>query len=216
MSEQPTVESFLKDVATHQLMIVRDDGLYRHLRFKRPASGCMYFDIITWPGYLCYTGDMGTYVFSRIDDMLAFFRSTDAQLKINAGYWSEKVQADSIYGNGLREFSEDRFRENLKHDFDNHFESDEPDEDADVEERAKFEARKAAAWEEVEDQILSLDSLEHDGFQAAMRFQHEGLSFTDFWDHTFTVFTYHYIWCCFALVWGIQQYDAAKAAEVAA
>ena len=27
------------------------------------------FDIVTWPGYLCYSGDMGCFVFTRLPDM---------------------------------------------------------------------------------------------------------------------------------------------------
>ena len=52
-------ERFAKDTATHAMTILRDDGLYRHLRFKRPNTSSYYFDIITWPGYLAITGDMG-------------------------------------------------------------------------------------------------------------------------------------------------------------
>ena len=37
---------FLRDVATHELTIIRNEGLYRHLRFSRPGSSCMYFDLI--------------------------------------------------------------------------------------------------------------------------------------------------------------------------
>lgn len=209
MSGQPTLNSFLKDVNDHQLTIIRDDGLYRHLRFKRPNSGNMYFDIVTWPGHLCYTGDMGCYVFSRIEDMFEFFRSSNGELKINAGYWAEKVQAESVYGKGLREFSEDRFREILKEQFDNYFAEQEPDEVATDEDRAAFEERKAEAWEAVEDEILCFGDLEHDGFHAAMSFERDGLSFPDFWDNHFFEYVYHYVWCCYALVWGIQQYDLA-------
>lgn len=70
-----TEETFLADVAAHQIHVLRDDGVHRHIRFKRPGTYCMQFDLITWPGYLCYTGDMGTYVFNRLEDMFEFFRT---------------------------------------------------------------------------------------------------------------------------------------------
>lgn len=68
-------QRFLNDVANHEMIIIRDDGVNRHVRFKRPNSSCMYFDLITWPGHLCYTGDMGSYVFRRLEDMFEFFRT---------------------------------------------------------------------------------------------------------------------------------------------
>ncbi|MFY3739344.1 hypothetical protein ACOS9E_25265, partial [Escherichia coli] len=55
-----TSTRFLLDTAFHRLEIIRDDGFYRHLRMKQPGTSCYYFDIITWPGYLTVTGDMGT------------------------------------------------------------------------------------------------------------------------------------------------------------
>lgn len=58
----PTELSFLHDVREHRLIVLNDDKLNRHIRFSRPGTRCMQFDLITWPGYLCYTGDMGTYV----------------------------------------------------------------------------------------------------------------------------------------------------------
>jgi hypothetical protein len=51
-----TSTRFLLDTAFHRLEIVRDDGLYRHLRMKQPGKSCYYFDIVTWPGYLTVTG----------------------------------------------------------------------------------------------------------------------------------------------------------------
>lgn len=34
--------------------------------------------------------------------------------------------------------------------------------------------------------------------------------FTDFWEMDCTEYIYHFIWCCYALAWGIQMYDEAK------
>lgn len=82
-----TSSRFLVDTAFHRLEIIRDDGLYRHLRMKQPGTSCYYFDVITWPGYLTVTGDMGTWTFSRIADMFDFFGPW--QDGINTGYWSE-------------------------------------------------------------------------------------------------------------------------------
>ena len=76
---------FLRDVAEHEMIVVRDDGVHRHIRFKKPGTSCMHFDLITWPGYLCYTGDMGTYVFSRLTDMFEFFRTDREYMRLREG-----------------------------------------------------------------------------------------------------------------------------------
>lgn len=214
-----TEERFLKDVATHEMAILKEDGIYRHIKFSRDGSSTYRFDLITWPGFLCYCGDMGTYVFSRTHDMFEFFRTDrhhnkKSQLYINPGYWAEKVQGESKFGKGTECFSEDKFREALKHDFDSFFEDQEPNDDASDEEKAKYEERKELLWAEVEDQILSVDSLEHDGISAAMNFSYagDGLDFTDFYEHHFTEHTFHFMWCCYALAWGIATYDKAKEA----
>jgi len=77
MEYQCKRERFLKDIKKHELKIIRDDGVYRHIRLKNPDSYAYNFDLITWPGYLCVTGDMGDWIFSRIEDMFNFFIMSD-------------------------------------------------------------------------------------------------------------------------------------------
>jgi len=210
MRYQLNEESFLRDVAAHQMKILRDDGLYRHIRFKRPDSGCMYFDLVTWPGLLCYTGDMGTYVFSRVQDMFEFFRMDKSDwnfnkngLSINPGYWSEKLQA--VDGNrhqaSCMEFDEDRFRRVVNKYRVEWMRSG----NLNKEERREL-------WEAVESEVLG--ELDNSGMRAqiaANDFHHmigdHEFCFIDFWDHSFTRYTTHFLWCCYALAWGIAQYD---------
>lgn len=61
------------DLETHEMHVLHDDGLYRHIRFKRPGTLMYHFDLITWPGVLAVNGDMGSYMFSRVTDMFTFF-----------------------------------------------------------------------------------------------------------------------------------------------
>ena len=69
-------ERFKKDTAEHQMTVLRDDGLYRHLRFRKPGTGIYGFDIVTWPGYLAISGDMGASMFTRLEDMIQFSART--------------------------------------------------------------------------------------------------------------------------------------------
>jgi hypothetical protein len=105
MTLQQQESEFLNDVASHRMIVIRNDGVNRHIRFKRPQSGTFWLDLITWPGTLCIDGDMGTYVFRRLEDMFEFFRTDRTcgekdgrTLFINPGYWGEKLQSVPIHG----------------------------------------------------------------------------------------------------------------------
>ena len=64
-----------------------------------------------------------------------------------------------------------------------------------------------------------IDDGEQAAFAAANEFSWSGRyadnsrdwSFTDLFDHRFTSYTYHFIWCCYAIAWGIAQYDREAA-----
>jgi len=205
MKYPPVPEAeFLASVEKHQMMVVLDTPMHRHLRFTQPNTGICAFDLITWPGHLCYTGDMGTYVFSRLNDMFTFFRQDPEwtlgegeTLVINPSYWAEKLQAVDKT-DGFEEFSADRFRAVIAEWLD--------------ESGATDSVRQA-----VQEQVLSkIDEGEHAAFSAAVDFEHEGFCFQDFWEVDCTEYTYRFIWCCYALVWGIGFYDEMKAATAAA
>jgi len=200
MSErEPSEVVFAEQVAGHQMIVGIDSDLYRHLTFKRPETSNRYFHITTWPGYLTISGDMGCYVFSRLPDMFEFFR--DDKGRINPGYWSEKIQADERHS-GHREFSETRWRQCVEEDFSAwHFDSDE---------------QKAKAREELEDDLFySYPESVEGALTKTMDYKCSvtGHHFQDFWDHTLTDYTYHFIWCCRAIVWAIERYDEYKADE---
>lgn len=202
----PTERSFLEDVRGHELIILRDDGVHRHLRFRRPESGTYWFDLITWPGTLCIDGDMGTYVFRRLEDMFEFFRADrQYQIKdgrtlfINPGYWGEKLASISKNG-GLEEFSPEKFRSNVKEYFDNWKDSS----DACPKEFEKL-------WNEIEGDVLFDCENEYESYAAAHSFAYPSLdfSFSDFWEFNCKDYTYHFIWACYAVAWGVNLYDNA-------
>jgi hypothetical protein len=202
-------ESFLKDVAEHQLIVIRDDGISRHIRFKKPGTGCMHFDLVTWPGYLAYSGDMGCFVFSRLEDMFKFFR-TDRQLRDGG----EKLNAVDR-SDGYKKFSMDAFRAAVKETFDRYTEmSDSELEDFDDAGRAKLEKDKAELWSTVAQCVYNAE----DQFEAvsAIRDWHNDDLFADFWDRDMMEYSHRFMWCCYALAWGIKKYDEAKAEQVPA
>lgn len=222
MKYQCTEELFLRDVAEHEMTVIRDEGVHRHIRFRKPGTICMGFDLITWPGCLCYCGDMGTFVFQRLQDMFEFFRMDrrdfnyrkDRSIQINPQYWAEKLEATNNSG-GHTEFSEELFKQAVMGDLlswlRNH-----------RDETTKEERREL--WEAVCDQVLGADG-DSGGYRmqaAAHDFTHfvskeaGEFYFQDFWEHRLTDYTFHFIWCCYALAWGIQKYDESKPVAKAA
>jgi len=216
-----TKDKFFKDVASHELVILRDDGVYRHLRFTRHNTRCMQFDFITWPGYLCYTGDMGTFVFERSKDMLAFFRPSEQNKEdpfkwIDFRYWHEKIE--SLDKGGAKEFDPDDFRREITkqrrrilvehgRDIDHNQRLELWDELGDLKDKAEDgeERAMAAAYEW---------SFDLNRSTSQKRRLSIGLDVDDFPDCK--CWTHRFMWCCFALRWGVMAYDKAKQAQAGA
>lgn len=205
-----TEKIFLNNVADHQIEVIRDDGVHRHIRFKKPDTSNMYFDLITWPGALCYTGDMGTYVFRRLTDMFEFFRtdqktpylaSKGLTLGINLSYWAEKLEAVDRHGDH-QEFSPEKFKRVV------------------CEHRKEWlrecpKADRRGLWNAIRDDVLiCADDGESLARHAANGFRHETPTqkfyFTDFWEYNLDAYTYHFQWCCYAIAWGVKKYDELK------
>ncbi len=219
-------KDFQRDTANHSMQVLRDDGVYRHIRFSDNGSSVYRFDLLTWPGCLCYTGDMGTFVFQRLEDMFEFFRDgrerrVGEEPRINRSYWSEKLIAvDGSRRNGsAEEFSEEKFRRVI-----NEYRVDwvrrEVERAGSALEALNKEKRREL-WEAVQDQMLDLlDEGYSDGAQrAAFEFVwRDGAwgrgkpewSFTDLFERNFTDYTHAFTWCCYAIAWGIEQYDDQK------
>lgn len=196
-----TEARFLEDVKDHRMEIIRNDGEYRHVRFKRQNSTAYTFDLITWPGHLCYTGDMGTYVFSRIRDMFQFFRADPKtsrevrRLHVNHPYWAEKVLAmdkNGVIEEFVPELARRQALEILR--------------ELAREVRWSKEAREKRR--EIYDEVCqSLDGPEHE--VRRVLYEH----FDDSWEWRLMDYTYTYRWACFAIAWGIAEYDRAQPAH---
>ena len=191
-----TKESFLKDTESHKLQIVKDDGVHRHIVMSKGSSVYRY-EITTWPQFLCFSGDMGCFVFCRVEDMFTFFRQTSGELNISKGYWHQKLEAVDKDG-GAKKFSPEVFADVVKHHFDLWVDDAEPDAE-----------KKAKVWQEIESDVLWLaDDNKVRAFDAANNFTCEGFEFVDFWDNEFEDYTCRFIWCLYAIVYAIQKYDA--------
>lgn len=92
-----------ENVAGHQLTVLHDDGLYKHLRMAESGTRMWSWEMVTWPGHLATSGDIGDgYTFSRELDMIGFFKLagrkeayySDGAPSIDFRYWAEKLQRD--------------------------------------------------------------------------------------------------------------------------
>lgn len=187
---------FAEQTAEHELTILHDDGLYRHLRMAKPGTSMWSWDVITWPGHLATAGDIADgFTFARVTDMLDFFGPArpgpDGVPHISPDYWAEKL-AHSQRGSERR-YSEARFLayvDETTRDAVN-------DEQMTEGERAHFlaEARAFAYDKHTAQQWLESDFRRVDN---------------DWWEADLTDFDHHYLLTCFAIVTTISAYQEAR------
>lgn len=197
-------ERFIQDTDLHRMTVLRDDELYRHLRFGKEGTVIYRFDLVTWPGYLAFVGDAGDYLFARSRDMFEFFAPDrpnglrggfeDAAWGINPQYWSEKLQAPAP--RDATSYSRDTFHErviewaiNTGADW--------------------YTEDKTALRAAIQSQILDQDAYDdHEAHALLNEFEHRGLRIVDGWEWDFREYSMQFLWCCWAIVWGISQYRA--------
>ena len=192
------MEKFLDDVKNHELTIHQNNGVYRHLTFANPNDCDKYFNITTFPNYLVITGDMGTLVFSRLYDMFNFFRSDD--LRINPDYWAEKIQSTTHEAQiaSYSKFDLEQAKKNAQEYLNTYLEDND---DLSEEDRTLL-------LEDFELEILRSED-EYEIVEAISNFNFKDFEFDEFRMDDCSVYTYSYIWLCYAIVWGIKKFDEA-------
>lgn len=192
--------NFLKDTEDFHIRSIEEVGIVRNIRFGSMDGGSAHhFNLTTWPGYLAISGDMGCFVFRRVEDMFDFFRS-DEELKINPDYWHEKITSTGGR-RSAKSFYKDKLLSSCREIFESYSESFELSED-----------QKSELWEEMQS-VFSDCRSQRDVTHAAMGFDMHGFQFDYESIPDGMDYSYHFIWCLFAIVWGIQQYDAHKKKE---
>jgi len=203
---------FAKETESHAMELLLDQGVYRHLKFRRPGTYFVGFDIVTWPGHLAVSGDMGAAVFSRLHDMFEFFRvppdmpAKPGELHINPGYWAEKCVAND---GKKKAFSEDLFHALVKARFDEYIAESSDGAEADAE-----------LWDKLNSEVLAAMNT-HEAIAAMDEFESAGspdFKFVDAWEYASSIedYTYHFIWRLFAIAHAVRAYDQHKAPAPAA
>jgi len=216
MENRMTQERFLRDAKDLQLHVQLGNDVYRHILMKKPGCSAYHYSIVTFPGFLVMTGDMGAWTFQRLHDMFEFFRKgikQDGTIRTNLGYWSEKLVA--VDGNrnqaGCKEWDQEEFRRVVCE----HRLRMVRDEDG----RELTKEQRRELWEAIDDDVLSKAEDEGAAMNAAVEFswgpKYNGprpFYFSDFWEHDCKRYTSAFEWACFAIPHAIQMYDAHKEA----
>ncbi|MFI7448168.1 hypothetical protein ACIBQX_11775 [Nonomuraea sp. NPDC049714] len=245
MSEYPEIaERFQRETASHEMQVLHDDGLYRHLRFLKPGHSSYWFDLITAPGSLIFQGDGDSYVFRRLTDMFEFFRSgiwEDGSLHINPHYWAEKLTSDR---DSVMKYDQDSFERQVKEyvaeaivdrsaprgisqavrdlleNGDITWEGGARRALEDFEYRTHTVTCTCGASATFDDPIDASSwgyrhLRESEGKHSTTTQFGDSFSFDDTWEWEFKDYDWWFLWACHGILWGIQQYDAAKAAKPA-
>ena len=204
-------ETFLNSVDKHRMIVLKNDGLYRHVKFAEPGTNIYRFDLVTWPGHLVITGDLQDYHFSRLPDMFQFFRDNPDRphLRINPDYWSQKL----VGGHGhqvAEQYSFQAFKESLVQQF---WWSREyiP------------EGMRAEVWRSIKEEILDdyeVQESKDAAYRAASEYQFVHypprgprrvlFQFDDVYEWRFTEWDWHFLISLHAIVWGIVQWDTRE------
>jgi hypothetical protein len=231
---------FARNTAGHTMTVLHDDGLYRHLRFTSNPRGYSeyWFDLITTPGQLVFSGDGESYVFRRTTDMFEFFRSgiyRDGSLHINPGYWSEKLtsnrEAATTYSEKL---FEDEVAESLAAAEEGYpgvtaawAEHVESEYNIEYEEEARRALDDFRFGESYRASCTKCDwALDDESWMIARRKmaehakeageKHAGFvrdltfTFSDTWEWQLRDFDWWFLFACHAIVWGIARYDRVR------
>lgn len=208
---------FKAETAEHQMEVLHDDGLYRHIAFRHKGpnySGYYWFDLITVPGALIFQGDGESFVFRRLQDMFAFFRGSAHQGRPNVQYWAEKLTDGrdrvTVY---QQELLNRRVKEAV-----NEAVVGAP--------KGHLEGLEAEVTREVLDELIGDETYDRklvDDFAFYLNEddrwksdKHPDFRFNDSFEWQCTDYDWWFLWACHAIVWGIAQYDERKAAPVVA
>lgn len=210
---------FARETAEHQMTVLHDECLYRHLRFRNPKHGLYWFDLITVPGTLIFRGDGESFVFNRTEDMFEFFRSSAYKGEPNVSYWAEKLTS----GRAVMVYDQDLLQKHVD-DLAAEAIEDEAKETVATEDRV-LTGLAEAIREQITDELTGDESLDRDLVE---RFRYwanptdefkisrkaPDFEFHDSWEWNCRDYDWWFLWTCHAIVWGIAQYD--KAAQEAA
>lgn len=183
---------FKADTKDHVMVVLRDDGLYRHIRFQTPGTSAYFYDLVTWPGVLAIVGDVQDLMFSRIEDMFEFF--TAGAEGINPQYWAEKLQGPDA-SRAVEQFSRDMYTDHVREWC--------AEQIGDIDEGDSPILLRDAVGQEL---LSPLPTNRYEAIERLKEFSHGNHRIYEPYEWGLTEYSPHYLWCCWAIVLGIKQY----------
>ncbi|NEA15416.1 hypothetical protein [Streptomyces halstedii] len=212
-SENDIVGRFARDTASHRMTILHEDCLYRHLRFRNPRSSNYWFELITTPGQLVFSGDGESYVFRRCTDMFEFFRSgiwRDGSVHINPGYWSEKLASNRT---SVKEYQDDLFVQLVWEQAEYLIEGErvKPDQVDRFRQAIRDDIVEGGAYATTSEGFRTVEKFEfYNDHSREFDYRHEAdVRFEDpsEWFSATKDFDWWFLWACHGIVSGIARYD---------
>lgn len=202
-NEQAAWEAFDEHTREHELAVIHDDGLYRHLRLAKPGTRMWSIDITTWPGHLATTGDIGSgFIFARTADMIDFFASRGdfrtgfGAPSIDFRYWEEKLCGRGT--NKVYEYSPNAFVKQVESAVDDFIDGGGDPGEANTAELL-VEARRSADDEDSAHDFISL---------------HDEIFGPDSWELNFTEISFQFGLACYAIDRVVTDYLAGRYTRV--
>jgi hypothetical protein len=196
---------FLSDVVRdHQMKIELDQGVHRSILFKRPHSGIYHFRLVTWPGHLAISGDVGDYIFARLPDMFDFFRYAgpeyDKDDRINRDYWNDKLRSNCVSSERYQ-MDDKAYLEAVRSMLNDHIRG------------MSLSDAKTVVEEAKRDDLFEVPGSHPQACVILYRWRCPVTGrcpFDDFWDYRVTTESFQLVWSMRAIQWGIKRYDLFK------
>lgn len=185
---------FESDVESHEMQILHDDGLYRHIRFHKPGTSINHFDLVTWPYHLAISGDCESYTFRRLPDMFKFFAGNEI---VNPQYWSEKL----VSTRNIKVYSPEKYKELV------------------LSTLKDYEDDLPGILEAGIDELLDDDFVDYESEDLAryalneFRYKVKGsytFTFENSWEFDFHDYDFHFLRACHAIKYGVNRYYEEK------
>lgn len=195
-----------RSTAGHELSIVRDDGLYRHMRWAHPESHMYEVELVTWPGGMAVRGDIHDgYVFhlnvpGEQPDILAHFRGEP-----DPATWASML---TVPRECVTWYSAEILRRHIEGAVEDAIELDEEPEEL---REAVEEGLLTALTGNEDEQNTRWDAAEHEEADRTLldQFEYEGFCFEDTYEWDLQDWSPWYMWACHAIRAIIRAYDEA-------
>lgn len=193
---------FKAETAEHEMTVLHDDGLYRHVKFRGSRNEIYWFELVTAPGSLTFQGDGESFTFRRVRDMFEFFRDSTHDGAPNVRYWAEKLTDGR---DRVMVYQQEMLEQHVK----------------DAIAGTKLDDLEHEVTNEVLDQMLGDETYDRklvDDFafyvNGSDRYDWDkkpDFTFVGSLEWNCRDYYWWFLWALHGIVWGIAQYDAHKA-----